>query len=424
MRYLLICILISVKAYSQCWESVSVSDNHVLAIASDGSLWSWGSNNYAKLGFYGIPANEPTHVGNESDWTLVSAGAYHSFALKNDNQLYGWGGNYYGQIGSGNGLDIVPFYDLVNNFNWQTIKSGNEFSIAIKSDGTLWTWGLNSAGQLGDGTILNKSLPTQLGNNQDWQTIAIGYTKSYGIKANGTLWTWGPNPPSQVGSDNNWLVITNEYAIMNDGTLWDISSNPIQIGSDTDWISVSRNFQGNHILALKNNGTLWAWSNDIYYGNSDGELGDGTNTVSTSPIQIGSDSNWNFVSAGEKFSIALKTDGSLWSWGRNGLGQLGDGSFVSKNFPIQVDCPSLSIDDFNNRNKLVVYPNPTQNSLYINFEEMSNIDIIIIYDVMGKILFQDSKITNYINVANLETGLYIIKIKTKQKIYESKFIKN
>jgi len=234
----------------------------------------------------------------------------------------------------------------------------------------------------------------------------------------------GPNPPSQVGSENNWLVITNEYAIKNDGTLWDISSNPIQIGSDTDWISVSCNFQGNHVLALKSNGTLWAWSNDIYYGNSDGELGDGTNTVSTSPIQIGSDSNWNFVSAGEKFSIALKTDGSLWSWGRNGFGQLGDGSFVSKNFPIQVDCPSLSINDFNNRNKLEVYPNPTQNSLYINIEDMSYIDIIIIHDLMGKIIFQDTKITNYINVANLETGLYIIKIKTKQKIYESKFIKN
>ena len=143
----------------------------------------------------------------------------------------------------------------------------------------------------------------------------------------------------QVAAGDNYTV-----AVRSDGTLWAWGENrrgqlgdgtttnrssPVQIGTDSDWQSVAA--ASAHTVALKRDGTLWAWGH-----NSSGQLGDGTTVSKTSPVQVGSATNWQSVAAGGSHTVALKSDGTLWAWGANSNGQLGDGTTVNKTSPVQI----------------------------------------------------------------------------------------
>lgn len=238
---------------------------------------------------------------------------------------------------------------------WQSIKTGDKHNLALKTDGSLWAWGNNSAFELGDGTFTNRPTPVQIGNNNDWATISAYYTSSVATKSDGTLWFWGMgnmiyDHPTQVGSDNDWSVgvagFNRSFGIKNNGTLWGWGANfdgelgdgtnifrttPVQIGTDNNWSAVSTGHY--QTMALKTDGTLWSWGSENF-----GELGNGgeLNESRVGPSQIGTSNNWQSVKCGVQFSIALKTDGTLWSWGRNNTGQLGDGTTINRGIPIQL----------------------------------------------------------------------------------------
>ncbi|MCA0428544.1 MAG: PKD domain-containing protein [Bacteroidetes bacterium] len=154
--------------------------------------------------------------------------------------------------------------------------------------------------------------------------------------------------PQQIGTENNWVSLSaageNTVALKSNGTLWawgnnesgqlgngtNLNSNiPVQIGTETNWVSVSAGEQ--HAIALKSDGTLWAWGNNYY-----GQLGDGTNANQNTPIQIGIGSTWISIATGALHTVAIKSDGSLWAWGHNGEGLLGDIPNSNTNFPIQI----------------------------------------------------------------------------------------
>jgi alpha-tubulin suppressor-like RCC1 family protein len=205
---------------------------------------------------------------------------------------------------------------------------------AVKSDGTLWTWGYNNRGQLGDNTAANKSSPIQtIAGGTNWKSVAVGGYYTMAIKTNGTLWAWGRNYQGQLG-DNT----TND------------TSSPIQtIAAGTNWKQVSAStgaFNGASnpatTAAIKTDGTLWMWGTG-----SGGQLGNNTVNTYSSPIQtIAAGTNWQQVSTGYNFTMAIKTDGTLWTWGQNTStiyisgstgagGQLGDNTSVAKSSPIQ-----------------------------------------------------------------------------------------
>ena len=200
---------------------------------------------------------------------------------------------------------------------YQSVKQGSYHGIGLKANGTLWFWGNNSNGQFGDGfTSFNNVYPLQIGIADSWQDIFVGANSSYGIKTNGTLWAWGNNVNAELG----------------DGTLVD-KLTPIQIGLDSNWLTISPSAQGNHVLGLKTNGTIWSWGRNVA-----GQLGNGIAGVDYNlvPTQIGIGTNWNTISAGVYASYAIKTDGTLWAWGSNNFGELGVGNFNPVTIPTKI----------------------------------------------------------------------------------------
>lgn len=276
--------------------------------------------------------------------------------------LWTWGRNLSGQLGNGTSVSYSSPIQIGSLTNWKQVSVGINYSIAaIKTDGTLWAWGNGESGQLGNGKLVDYSSPIQIGSLANWKQISHGVC-SAAIKTDGTLWTWGYNTygtlgnnttvyyssPIQIGSLTDWKQVCvggtlTVSAIKTDGTLWvwgrglngalgiDTTinySSPIQIGTLTDWKYVSTN--GPETLAIKTDGTLWGWG-----ANGNGRLGNGTTIGYSSPIQIGSLTNWQTISVDSHVS-AIKTDGTLWAWGNNASGQLGNGTTIAYSSPIQI----------------------------------------------------------------------------------------
>lgn len=280
--------------------------------------------------------------------------------LLNGNILT-WGRNQYGQLGNGTTTQQNTPSHTVNGSQWLTVDHARMHTIALKQDHTAWAWGNNAVGQLGDGTLTDSYVPVQVGTDADWQVISAGNLHSAGLKTNGTLWGWGNNGgnelangsgyyfnPVQLGTDNDWAKVYagyfKTYAIKTNGTLWGRARNDyrdlgignlsayvalVQIGTDTDWAKVSGARQM-YTLALKTNGTLWGWGNNEY-----GRLGDGTTNNQTTPIQIGTDT-WVDVAAGNYRAAGIKTDGTLWQWG-SGIAMPDDTFLIPQSsIPVQV----------------------------------------------------------------------------------------
>lgn len=222
-------------------------------------------------------------------------------------------------------------------------------------------------------TIIFIVLFCSISNAQCWQSISAGYQSTLAVKSDGTLWAWGDNDfgqlgtgnfvarnaPTQVGTDTNWKEVScgenHAVAIKTDGTLWawgdnffgqlgdggivSMSNIPVQIGSDNDWQTISAG--SFHTLALKNSGMLWAWG-----WNFTGQIGDGTTSDALSPVQLAVGSAFKSIGTGAYFSHAIKTDGTLWGWGDNSFGQMGDGTNTVPLFPVQIgtDTNWKSID--------------------------------------------------------------------------------
>ncbi|MFH1228520.1 MAG: hypothetical protein V1701_11550 [Planctomycetota bacterium] len=239
------------------------------------------------------------------------------------------------------------------------VASGARDTLALRVDGTLWAWGQNKYGELGLGDTVSRTSPTQVGTDSNWKLIAFGFIDSFGIKTDGTLWAWGSNQdgrlglgditmymrillPTQVGTDNDWDYMSagssHTLAIKTDGTLWawgDLSidsilqTKPVKVGNDKNW-KYAKCGHG-YTLAIKNDGTLWAWGQNKY-----GELGLGDTVSRTSPTQVGTDNDWANIACKNQRSFAIKTNGTLWAWGFNPDGYLGVGDWIAHYSPVQV----------------------------------------------------------------------------------------
>jgi alpha-tubulin suppressor-like RCC1 family protein len=237
-----------------------------------------------------------------SSYKSISSSSTHTMAIGIDGTLWAWGNNANGQLGNGTTSKAESPVKIGIDTNWKMVSCGDGFTIAIKTNGTLWSWGKNNNGQLGNGSSTTYSSPRQVGTDTNWKKIDTDTegNSAIALKTDNTLWSWGYGAYNQLGQSNNSNILS-----------------PTRIGTATTlWKDVSMG--SSHTLAIKSDGTLWAWGLNTY-----GQLGDNTLTNKLLPTAVLTSGSWISISAGGGFSTAIKSDGTLWAWGKNNIYQLG-----------------------------------------------------------------------------------------------------
>lgn len=284
------------------WEKPAFSANSSYLIKTDGTLWGCGANGYGELGVYFRSDRSVfIQIGSDTDWSSLPEfqGSGSAGAIKNDGTLYVWGYNQYGQLGLNNKVHYSSPTKVGNETTWQKITFSPYHALALKNDGTLWTCGQNINGSLGrTGTYF--SVFTRIGTDSDWSEL-FAYNRA--IKSDGSLWVWGFNADGQLGLNDR----TTRYA-------------PSMVTSATPWLLCRNN--GNFSIGIKTDGTMWSSG-----ANNSGQLGIGNTTSKSTFTQIGTDTDWSDVFCiGSSGGLALKTDGTIWSWGDDYYGSLGQGA--------------------------------------------------------------------------------------------------
>ena len=360
---------------------------------NQGGIWSytgpppefmnWGYGDYGRLGINdNASRSSPIQIPG-TDWSRMGSGAYAVGGIKTDGTFWTWGSNFKGMLGlnesapgpQGSSDTYSSPVQLGTDTTWAHARWGEYNTMAVKTNGTLWAWGVNTDGQLGLNNTMpwpsgGVSSPDQVGTDTTWstsmETLSTGYNASGAIKTDGTLWMWGGNGPTgilgqnnttsysspkQVGTGTDWSVLTGAsavgvHAIKTDGSLWSWGNNNLgNIGhNDRTYRSSPTQIPGtwskvNSIalqatMAVKTDGTLWTWGS-----NEHGELGHNEGSPSknlSSPTQVGTGTDWSDVRGFIRNAMAVKTDGSLWGWGSNYNGTIGDNSNVKRSSPVQI----------------------------------------------------------------------------------------
>jgi len=315
------------------WNALCDTGGSVLSVGAavkhDGTLWSWGDqseggDNYGVLGLNDqVHRSSPTQIPGTT-WVDVQKGYKSMYASKTDGSIWAWGYNISGSLGQNNRTTYSSPVQIGSDTTWAVgdgkLAAGQELAGAIKTDGTLWVWGKGEEGSLGlnqAGSPYRRSSPVQVpGTN--WNTIGMnGKVQVLATKTDGTLWGWGGD---SAMAQNNMI----QY------------SSPVQIPGTT-WTSCGG---GETVFATKSDGTLWAWGNMTDYGLlGQGQRGTGGAFNASSPIQIPG-TNWKqsarAYTVTELQAGAVKTDGTLWMWGYNVQGNLGQNNTTQYSSPVQI----------------------------------------------------------------------------------------
>lgn len=301
----------------------------------------------------------------------IATGSYHSLSVCSNNTIMAWGRNNKGQLGNGTLTDSNVPVSVSTLTGVVAITGGYGYCLALKNDSTVWAWGENVYGQLGNGTNTDSNVPVQVTSLTGVISIAsssgstFGGSHSLALKNDGTVWAWGYNNYGQLGNGtttaSNVPIIVSSLSgaiaiaagkyyslvLKNDGTVWAWGANgsgelgngtwtqnnvPAPVSTLTGVTAIAAS-GGGHSLALKNDNTVWAWGYNYF-----GALGNGTNASSNIPVSVSTLTGVIAIASGDLHSFALKNDNTVWTWGKNNFGQLGNGTTIDSNIPILVSA--------------------------------------------------------------------------------------
>lgn len=375
---------------------LAAGDEHTLALKNDGTVWAWGANAFGQLGD-GTTTNRLSAVQVPALFNIVkiAAGSRHSLAVRADGTLFAWGDNTEHQTSWRSDTAIttpqaigLPYGRAVD------VAAGFSHSLAVTEDGRVYAWGYNRFGQLGDGTLVDKIAPTSTGLS-GVTAISAGYDHSIAIDTAGDVYVWGRNDYGRLGARSgedcgypyyclpspfylpgirgrmpagggfHTLISLGNGGVMASG--WNLYG---QLGEDSadictgspgsgipeecsfDLLQISRlsSIQavaagGAHSAAIAVDGTLYTWG-----ANGNGQLGVTSSDTCYSggvvevpcaryPNEVSALAGVVAVATGGIHTVAALSNGTVWAWGANGSGQLGTGSTVSSGRPVMIHVP-------------------------------------------------------------------------------------
>ena len=324
---------------------IAMSLSHAAYLDDSGALWTWGRGASGELGS-GARDNSSVPVKVMDGVTAVSIANGVSAAIKSDKSLWMWGSNYHGQlgtkgsgdvnIGGGNNFDhaskhYVHITPVKVMDDVASVQAGSFYTAAIKTDGSLWMWGDNQYGHIGNNGESDKTdrygyvyqtEPVKIMDSVSYATFNEDAHTVAAIQTDGSLWMWGKNIHSELGNNGQGDKF---YEIEELDSVEYYQTTPIKALEHVTSVSLG----ANHTAAIQTDGSLWMWGSNYY-----GQLGNGTNTDAGEPVKIRA--GGAAVDLGWSRTAVLKTDGSLWTWGRNCYGQLGSGSTEDSNVPVPV----------------------------------------------------------------------------------------
>jgi len=338
--------LIDIAAIDAGW-------GHTLALDGAGKVWAWGVNGKGQLGDgTTISRSAPVEIAGLAGIKAISAGLNHTLAITSGGSVLAWGANGSGQLGDGTATDRLSPVPLQGLTGVKGVSAGAGHSVARLFDGTLKAWGYNGFGQLGDGTTVSRRVPVSMQGLAGKATDVIASAgNTVALRDDQTVWGWGSDGDGQLGASpvSSYTVPgsvpgltgikmiaaghTHLVALASDGTVWGSgvhykADQGISDASDAT-VSIVRRIAGlsdvtaiaagdSHTVALKSDGTVWTWGWNGY-----GQLGDGTTNDSVEPIQVPGLPAIAAIAAGWYHNVAVGTDGSVWAWGDNSKYQLG-----------------------------------------------------------------------------------------------------
>lgn len=391
-------------------KQISVGALHSMALQDNGAVWVWGDNSAAQL-VDGTASNRfyPIQVDSLGGKVKqVCAGWFHSLFLLEDSTVWGGGQNGSGELGISPPPVVYhrpePIPSLTNVIK---ITSGDTYSMVLKADGTVWAFGKNHRGNLGDGTTNHSAVPVQVTGLNNVIDIEAGTQVSYALTADGKLWSWGSNRVGQLGTG---VPVGN----------FEWSTVPVQVPLDS---VVMIRSQTESTIALKADGTVWAWGE-----NSVSQLGDGTATNRNSPVRVKYLQNIVEIGMASFVGFAIDKDGEVFTWGGS--------SYLLANDTVQqrlvpgpitpVQCnPVISLVETKPAAKdyLNIYPNPTTGILSIKTPEGKEIESLQVLGLTGVTLFEFQEPGSSVDLSHLSKGVYVLSFTVEGQQYSQKIVK-
>ncbi|MFA6866250.1 MAG: hypothetical protein WCR54_01905, partial [Clostridia bacterium] len=300
---------------TKCAE-IACGKNYTLALTNNNNYYAWGNNDYGQLGDKTTTCcKEPKNIVMYGGvkFIKIACGETNSIAISTDNNLYVWGNNKESQLGNGNTYNAnCPQNTTLKGIAISKIASGAAHALAVSNTGKLYSWGNNDNGQLGDCTTQESNLPQQIIlSGEKFNKIAIGETHTIALSDEGELYAWGNNSNGQLGLNSNLSYDIPQYI-----DVPNVKFSEVACGTDFS-------------IALSNVGDLYVWGK-----NDKRQLGDNSTVDVNAPKKLEFENvKFSKIACGDSHITALSTTGEIYSWGDNTSGQVGVGTTETINLP-------------------------------------------------------------------------------------------